>query len=196
MIEPILAGSSIADVPEDERRFVIDLGLARRGAAGGLVIANPIHQEVIPRVPAQGTQDSRPAIHPSWHAQKGTLDTHKLLGAFLAFGHRDGQPLFSGAPYHEIAPHLVLMAFLHRVVNGGGTLDREYAVGSGSMDLCLRYGHGDDEVVLGIELRVWRDGEKNPLAEGLERTDGYLSGLGLPGGWLVVFDRRSGVAPI
>ena len=84
------------------------------------------------------------------------------------------------------------MAFLHRVVNGGGTLEREYAIGNGRMDLCLRYG----EVILGIELKVWRDGEKDPLAEGLEQLDGYLSGLGLPGGWLVVFDRRSGTAPI
>jgi len=32
------------------------------------------------------------------------------------------------------------MAFLHRVINGGGVLKREYAIGSGRMDLCLRYG--------------------------------------------------------
>jgi hypothetical protein len=48
--------------------------------------------------------------------------------------------------YPEIAPHLVLMAFLHRVINGstssptgGGTLEREYAIGRDQMDLCLRY---------------------------------------------------------
>ena len=29
------------------------------------------------------------------------------------------------------------MAFLHQVVNGDGTLEREYAIGSGRMDLCL-----------------------------------------------------------
>ena len=64
------------------------------------------------------------------------------------------------------------------------------------MDLCLRYGHGDDEVVLGIELTVWRDGEKDPLTDGLEQLAGSLCGLGLPGGWLVVFDRRGGAAPV
>ncbi len=62
----------------------------------------------------------------------------------------------------------------------------------GRMDLCPRYG----EVILGIELKVWRDGEKDPLAEGLEQLDGYLSGLDLQDGWLVVFDRRTGVPPI
>ena len=196
VIEPILAGTSIADVPEDDIRFVVDLGLCRLSGGGGLVIANPIYREVLPRVLSSTTTASLPAIHPSWLTPNGTLDTGKLLDAFLAFWRRHGQPLFASVPYHEIAPHLVLMAFLHRVVNGGGTLEREYAIGSGRMDLCLRYGHGDDEVVLGIEMKVWRDGEKDPLSEGLEQLDGYLCGLGLPGGWLVVFDRRTGAAPV
>lgn len=32
------------------------------------------------------------------------------------------------------------MAFLHRVENGGGVLNREYAVRCGRLDLCLRLG--------------------------------------------------------
>jgi hypothetical protein len=114
------------------------------------------------------------------------------MEAFLAFWRQHGQPLLGTAPYHEIAPHLVLMAFLHRVANGGGTLEREYAIGTGRMDLCLR--HGPD--TLALELKVWRDGEKDPLEEGLAQLDGYLAGLGLDSGWLVIFDRRSGQPPI
>jgi hypothetical protein len=60
------------------------------------------------------------------------------------------------------------------------------------MDLCLRYG----EVTLGIELKVWRDGEGDPLAEGLAQLDAYLAGLGQETGWLVIFDRRGGQPPI
>ena len=78
------------------------------------------------------------------------------------------------------------MAFLHRVVNGGGTLEREYAIGSGRMDICLRYGN----LTLGMELKVWRDGRPDPLNEGLKQLDKYLSGLNLDTGWLVIFDRR------
>ncbi|NER08279.1 MAG: ATP-binding protein, partial [Okeania sp. SIO3C4] len=93
---------------------------------------------------------------------------------------------------HEIAPHLVLMAFLHRVVNGGGTLEREYAIASRRMDLCLRYG----AVTIGIELKVWRDGRPDPLAAGLEQIEAYLAGLGLDWGWLIIFDRRQGLPDI
>jgi DNA polymerase III delta prime subunit len=192
IIEPMLAGRTLGDVPEDDRRFVIDLGLIRRDPAHGLVIANPIYREIVPRMLASGPQDTLPYVRPIWLQADGSLDTAQLLQAFLAFWRQHGQPLLASAPYHEIAPHLVFMAFLHRVVNGGGSLEREYAIGSRRMDLCLR--HGD--LVLGIELKVWRDGERDPLAEGLGQLDHYLSGLSQQTGWLVIFDRRSGQPPI
>ena len=155
IIEPILAGEDLPDTPEDDRRFLLDLGLVKRSPLGGFVIANPIYQEVIPKVLSQGTQDSLPQIQPSWLQLDGSLDPQKLLEAFLDFWRQHGQPLLRSTPYPEIAPHLVLMAFLHRVVNGGGTLEREYAIGSGRMDICLRYG----QVVMGIELKVWHPGK-------------------------------------
>lgn len=34
------------------------------------------------------------------------------------------------------------------------------------------------------------------MAEGLSQLDGYLAGLGVETGWLVIFDRRSGIVPI
>jgi hypothetical protein len=55
------------------------------------------------------------------------------------------------------------------------------------MDLCIHYGI----VTLAIELKVWRDGEPDPMSEGLEQIEGYLLGLTLNFGWLVIFDRRS-----
>jgi hypothetical protein len=116
----------------------------------------------------------------------GELNTDALLKAFLAFWLQHGEPLLKSASYPEIAPHLVLMAFLHRVINGGGTLEREYAIGRDRMDLCLRYG----EVTLGIELKVWRNRKVDPLSKGLEQLDGYLARLGQDKGWLVIFDKR------
>jgi hypothetical protein len=50
IIQPILSGLEIGDTPEDDRRYLLDLGLVVRSQEGGLKIANPIYQEVIPRV--------------------------------------------------------------------------------------------------------------------------------------------------
>ncbi|MBK1731995.1 ATP-binding protein [Thiococcus pfennigii] len=191
VIEPMLAGTALGDVPDDDIQYLLDLGLLRQ-SAGGLRVANPIYREVLPRMLAFTPQASLPQIAPTWLDPDGTLNPDALLDAFLAFWRQHGEPLLGSAPYHEIAPHLVLMAFLHRVVNGGGTLEREYAIGKGRMDLCLRYG----PVTLGMELKVWRDGAPDPLAEGLGQLDGYLAGLGLNSGWLVLFDRRSGQPPL
>jgi hypothetical protein len=191
VIEPMLAGTALGDVPDDDIQYLLDLGLLRQGS-GGLTVANPIYREVLPRTLAFTPQASLPQISPTWLNADGSLNPAALLEAFLAFWRRHGEPLLRSAPYHEIAPHLVLMAFLHRVINGGGTLEREYAIGMGRMDLCLRYG----TLTLAMELKVWRDGAPDPLAEGLIQLDGYLAGLGLSSGWLVIFDRRADQPPI
>ncbi|MEL7349842.1 MAG: ATP-binding protein [Cyanobacteria bacterium P01_A01_bin.116] len=192
VIEPMIAGLQLGAVPQDDIRFLIDLGLCRMSPLGGLVIANPIYQEVLPRVLSETPEASLPQISPSWLRADGTLGSDQLLSAFLSFWRQHGQPLLKSAPYHEIAPHLVLMAFLHRVVNGGGSVEREYAIGSDRIDLCLRYG----ATTLGMELKVWREGRADPLKAGLAQLDRYLAGLGLETGWLVIFDQRPGLVPI
>ena len=192
IIEPMLAGQILGDMTADDRQYLIDLGLLRRDPAGGLVIANPIYSEVIPRVLVQGTQDTLPHISPSWLTAEGELNIDTLLEAFIKVWRQHGEPLLGSTSYHEVAPHIVLMAFLHRVINGGGTLEREYAIGRDRMDLCLRYG----SVILGIELKVWREKKRDPQEEGIEQLESYLARLGVDFGWLFVFDRRKNAAAI
>jgi hypothetical protein len=192
IIEPMLAGLTLGNIPPDDLRFVQDLGLVRPDPEGGLAIANPIYREVLPRVLATTAIASLPRIAPTWLTPEGQLNAPQLLAAFLSFWRQHGEPLLGTAPYTEIAPHLVLMAFLHRVANGGGSIEREYAIGRDRMDLCLRYG----PATLAIELKVWRSRRPDPLAAGLTQLDPYLQGLGLDTGWLVIFDQRTGQPPI
>ncbi|MFM7192725.1 MAG: hypothetical protein ACKOX2_18225, partial [Microcystaceae cyanobacterium] len=172
LIEPILVGEELPNVPPDDLRYVLDLGLCKDGKGRGLEIANPIYKEVIPRVLTYTTRASIGVIEPRWLSAEGEFLPDELLQAFLDFWRQHGDPLLKSAPYPEIAPHLVLMAFLHRVVNGGGSLEREYAIGSGRMDICLRYG----QVTMGLELKVWREKKPDPLSVGLTQLDKYLDG--------------------
>jgi hypothetical protein len=192
VIEPVLAGTVPAELPVDDVQFVQDLGLVRMDPQAGLVIANPIYAAVIPRSLTTTTRAFLPSITPIWLTADGRLDATRLLDAFLAFWRQHGQPLLGTTAYHEIAPHLVLMAFLDRVANGGGRVEREPAVGRGRVDLRLEYG----ETILALELKVWRDGTGDPLPDGLAQLDSYLQGLGLATGWLVIFDQRRGRPPI
>jgi len=50
------------------------------------------------------------------------------------------------------------------VLNGGGTIDREYAVGSGRMDLLIRWPLPDGTTQReAIELKVWRNKKADPF---------------------------------
>lgn len=191
IIEPMLIGDYRGDIPDDDIRFITDLGLMRMDENKRLEIANPIYREIIARQLSSGVETGLPAITPNWLKPDGKLDKEALLHSFVAFWRQHGEPLMRSAPYHEAAPHLVMMAFLHRVVNGG-SIDREYAIGTGRLDLCVHYG-GE---VLAIELKVWRDDCADPLDEGLGQLDGYLDGIGQESGWLVIFDRRKGAKKV
>ncbi len=127
---------------------------------------------------------------PTWLRAEGGLDADALLEAFLGFWRQHGESLLKSTPYSEATPHLVLMAFLHRVVNGGGRIDREYAAGSGRLDLRVEF-RGS---VLGIEVKTWKDSDKarDPIPSGLTQLEGYLARVGADAGWLVLFDQRKG----
>jgi len=97
IIEPMMAGGVITEGSDEDRQYVVDLGLLRREGSGGLVVANPIYREVIPRVLAGSPQDSLPHITPAWLKPDGSLDPGRLLDAFLAFWRQHGEPLLKNA---------------------------------------------------------------------------------------------------
>ncbi len=196
VIEPIFAGTMLAadDTYDDEHvSYVRDLGLIARTPP--LRIANPIYREVIARVLAGSVEEHVLAAPRSFVQPDGRLDFGRILHEFAAFWREHGEVLTSGMPYHEVAPQLVLMAFLQRVVNGGGIIDREYGIGRGRIDLLVRwpYRRKDGRAAVqrrALEMKLWRPGEADPKKKGLAQLDGYLALLGLKKGVLVIFDRR------
>jgi hypothetical protein len=106
-----------------------------------------------------------------------------LLQAFTQFYRENSAIWLEKFDYKESGPHLLLMAFLQRVINGGGKIHREYALGRKRVDLLLQW--GDQRVV--IELKIKR-GEKT-IADGLEQSAGYMDANNATEGHLIVFDR-------
>ncbi len=194
VIEPMIVGETLSPMPPDDLRFVLDLGLVRQTPAGAVEVANPIYREIVARQLTVIVRASLPPLTPTWLDASGRVDFDKLLEAFVEFWLRHGEALLGSAPYSEAAAHLVLMAFLHRIANGGGRIDREYALGAKRLDLCLNF-RGE---MLGIEIKTWRDSDKavDPSIEGLIPLDGYLARLGAARGMLVLFDQRKGAAPL
>ncbi|MCB9553805.1 MAG: ATP-binding protein [Myxococcales bacterium] len=196
IIEPILAGGSPPPTFDQDYEYVHDLGLVV--ADPTLRISNPIYAEVITRTLSAGLEaDKLPGPH--GFVRDGRLDLPALLLGFAEFWRQNGEIIAGKLDYHEVAPHLVLMAFLQRVVNGGGFVDREFGIGRRRLDLLVRWPlQGGTWQREAIEIKVWSDEARrgDPLDAGLEQLDGYLTRLGLAHGALVIFDRRAARADV
>ncbi len=59
----------------------------------------------------------------------GRIDMALVLRSFADFWRQHGEVLTGSLPYHEVAPQLVLMAYLQSIVNGSGFIDREPGIG-------------------------------------------------------------------
>lgn len=120
------------------------------------------------------------------YLRDGKIDMDFLLRDFQVFWRENGAIWGGRFDYREAAPHLILMAFLQRIINGGGRITREMAAATERLDLCVEY--------LGrkypIELKLYRS--PKTLEEGLAQTARYMETLGCKEGWLVMFDRSSG----
>src|SRR5262249_37655913 len=125
--------------------------------------------------------------HPTeWYVKPdGSLDMPHLMAAWQTFWRKDGHLAAGGFGYRESGPHLMLMAFLQRIVNGGGRIEREYGLGRGALDLLVEWRGARHP----IEVKLRRDTETEN--EALQQGARYLDTLGLGEGWLVIFDLRS-----
>lgn len=191
VIEPILAGLDEAErVPNDDVEYAADLGLVK--VKPQLAIANRIYREVIPRTLTYTTQ-LRITHDSSWYIDVlGRLDMDKLLTAFQDYFRKNFESWVGGFDYAEAGPQLLLQAFLQRIVNGGGRVEREYGLGRDRTDLLViwPYQKGTQEAVIEMKLRYGK--LETVINKGLEQTRGYMDKCGTDEGYLLVFDREPG----
>jgi hypothetical protein len=199
VMEPLIAGQvHSGDTYDDDFQYARDLGLV--APDDPVRVSNPIYREVVVRVLSANAQRSFTQVQRTFVMTDGRLDMRRMLEEFAQFWQEHGDILVSGVVYHEVAPQLVLMAFLQRIVNGGGFVDREYGVGRGRIDLCVRWPYdtpsGRQVQREAMELKVWPPGKPDPLPRGLEQLDAHLERLSLPTGVLAIFDRRPEAPPL
>ncbi|MDQ1353140.1 MAG: hypothetical protein QG657_3446, partial [Acidobacteriota bacterium] len=183
IVQAIVNGDNIiSDVLDDDIMYVRDLGIV--GQTDPLKFANPIYAEIIPRIMASAIQSTIPEeIQTQWFVKDdGSLDMEKLLKEFQEFYRRNSGAWLDRYEYKESAHHLLLMAFLQRVINSGGEITREMALGNGRIDLLVKFKKQE----FALELKILRD--KYTIEDGKKQLGRYLDRLGLKQGYLVIFD--------
>lgn len=187
VVEPILIGdtSTILQVNDPDVMYALDLGLV--SYEGEFTIANPIYREFLIRTLSLGYQQTMAKPDFRWQTTDGGLDIPALMQEFQYF--REHSEVWEAkADYTEAFPHLLLMAFLQRVINGGGTITRECAAGRGRLDLSIQW----HDAVHAIEVKLVSptDGYETTKDDGLRQLARYADTLGARTQTLVIFDRR------
>ncbi|MEA2060133.1 MAG: ATP-binding protein [Thermodesulfobacteriota bacterium] len=202
IVERLLTGHPIPeDLPEDDLQYVMDLGLVRRRPQ--VEIANPVYREIVPRMLISTTQDML-SYQSAWYVNSdNSLDMDKLMAAFQEFFREHSSVWLERFQYKEAGPQLLLQAFLQRIINSGGRIEREYGLGRMRTDLLVLWpleaaepGSPDwtrwqgriQKVV--IELKLLHKSLEATLSDGLEQTGKYMDTCGTDHGILVIFDRR------
>ena len=188
VVEPVMLGEMADfDALQDDVKLVLDMGIL---VMDGKVLkpANPMYSEIIGRYLSWGTQQGMGMTVPEtpWVKDDG-LDMQGLLLAFQDFWRENADASRAPFGYAEAYPHIVLQAFLQRVINGGGQIIREMALGKGALDLGVLFRGGKYAVEVKLRYNYDRDPEK-AYAQVLR----YVDHLGRPEGWLVVFDPKPG----
>ena len=190
VIDPILAGRNhVESIPRDDRHYVRDLGLT--ASDGNLEIANPIYREVIPRILASSAEVRMRHDSASYRRLDGGLQVSKILAGFQQFFRENADWWSNESAYRESAAQVLLQAYLHRVVNAGGQIAREYGLGRDRTDLRISWKRNGGNQIFVIECKVRRsrDGLETLIADGIRQTARYAAGCGAEEGHLVVFDQ-------
>jgi hypothetical protein len=195
VMEAILAGDdNIPHIRDDDLQYVEDLGLITTRPS--IAISNRIYQEIIPREITWAWQATIANQQTAWYVlPDGRLDMPLLLRAFQQFFRENAEIWLQGLPFKEAGPHLVLQAFLQRIVNGGGRINREYALGRKYTDLVLEWPLDEDKGFYGevqrvvLELKILRGGLEKTIADGVVQVTDYAQRMGAEEAYLVIFDR-------
>jgi len=189
VVEPVIMGDEKGfDYTDDDYQYVLDLGLIKN-VSNILTPSNPIYSDVIIRKlssePQMSMDSIKLAVAPHYIVKGKKLDMKKLFKDFQAFWRENSEIWRDRFQYKEAAPHLVLMAFLQRIVNSGGRIERELATGTRRIDLCINY----QNYRYPVEMKIRRSNKT--LKEGQEQLSGYMETLNCKEGWLVIFDQRT-----
>jgi hypothetical protein len=162
-------------------------------------ISNRIYQEIIPRELVWVEQTSIIQQQAWYLTPQRRIDIPKLLAAFQQFFRENSQSWIERFDYKEAGPQLLLQAFLQRIINGGGRINREYGLGRKRTDLFIEWPvdeqQGSREVQrVVLELKILYKSLEATVTEGLEQTAGYADQCGANEAHLIIFDRRPEIA--
>lgn len=189
---------ALSGIAADDQEYVADLGFIETRPQ--MRISNRIYQEIIPRELVWVEQSSIIQQQAWYLTPTNHIDMPKLLAAFQQFFRENSQSWIERFDYKEAGPQLLLQAFLQRIINGGGRINREYGLGRKRTDLFIEWpideqqGYYGEVQRIDLELKILYKSLDITIAEGLEQTAGYADQCNADEAHLIIFDRHPEIA--
>jgi len=197
IILPMLTGEP-SQTETDDVNYCMDLGLIKK-INGGLFIANKIYHEVLPRELSEQAMGFFPNEIPSlWKNDDGTVNVTNFLTLFKDYWYENmGIWTSEMSGYREASAQLITLTFLQRIINGGGDIHREYAIGRKRMDIYVKrfYYVGAQKTLqiqkIVLEVKTIRDDQNYDtiIQKTFEQTSEYAKSVGVTEAEILIFNR-------
>ena len=200
-VNPLENGASLDDI-----EYTRDLGVIKQIGNNDNQqwrFSNKLYAEVIPRRIVASSSIAVSGIVRSdfFELENGKLKMQQLMEAFLSFSLEHFRSIPANMLPHERVYHMIFYAFLQRIVNGGGRINREYPINDDAVDVLIEIAYKDKsgkkalqkEVV---ELKTYRPtntaGFKSFVKSGKDQlVEKYLTPLRQQVGYLIVWDQKT-----
>jgi len=197
LILPMILGEEF-EYNMDDANYCSDLGLIKK-TGKSFQISNLIYKEIIPRELTEVSQENFLARYrPDWINADGSINSNILLTLFKDFWN-DNSGIWAShiAGYQEAAPQLITQAFLQRVANGNGFINREYGVSRKRTDLMLKWSYSGNnqiryqKIVMELKVINERQSYEKVRQEALIQTAEYAKICGSDEAHILIFDRNN-----
>jgi hypothetical protein len=189
VMEAVLSGSGFTrEASEGCLRYCLDLGLVKK-IDSAYKPANYIYADVILRAITSQFQNKFRKKLPDKLVGRfigpDGPDISALLQSFQRFWARNIGATTIETAYRESDAQFSLLSYMIKAFNGSVSVVKEFATGSGRVDLCAQM--GDRNYPIGLKLKS-SDGYTQ--AKAVKQLLKYMDTCLAKEGWLVVFDRE------
>lgn len=200
VVEALLQGTvAISSVSDADVQFVRDLGLI--SADDPVRIEGTLHQALIPRLLARNALRAMTDDPAACFDEQGQFVMERCLQHFAAFYTAHAAELLPAMPYSKIAPELILLGYLWRMLEGRGFIELEFGASRGRIEVTMTIPGRENAAMNFPEQREVlvliprRKGDSGFKKRGFEWLEAALRRASSSSGTLVIMDKRDKRSP-
>ena len=205
VVEPLLSGAVDPKLHpyQEEIEYAENFGVIKT-TSDGYKLSNEIYAEIIPRMLSQDTylQTELRNVNPAFYLDaNGRIKMPTLIEDFRKIYRENIESWTDYTTYKESAVQLLLFFYLQKIVNGGGRIHREFALGNDATDILIEKPLDGSWVLPKqrevIEIKTVRNSDKvkkdlsTVNQDAVEQTRRYLDKMGVEEGHVILFDQRT-----